>query len=1072
MEVTRFLPWRRFIGRGLLLAALGVAACLAVVLGCLEDPEVDPKVAVDVLLSEHRPFVVRLSPNATHHSCQEAPPRCVAPWTPDAPELADLVALTARLARSGTRAVTPTARARALHLRGLVALVVAARSGDAAPALAWLQEAVDLAPEEPRLVADLAAARLVHADLGGDTYSRFLALVLLDRALELEPTLSAARFNRALVLESLGLRAEAAGTWVRIHAEGEPGWAEEAHRRSRSLAEPMDRERWAVLLDRLEQDPIPSSTFLRRMAGDHPQQTRLHVQDVVLPAWGTAITRGNGPAAERWLDIARGLVGGLASAGNGQILANTLERLTALAPKEKADAALAFQRYGTARLLHERGDYKGAAPGFREASDTLGRLGASFVAWPRFYLAVERNYEASPDLDEIFRAHWSILSKYGASDPVVFAHAHWMLGYTRMFQGRWGDAVEHYEIAHGRFSTLGELENANAMESLLAEMWRKIGDRERAWEWHGRALANLHRLHKSRRIQNVLDAVIDELREEERPDLALHFAEQWVVEAARRGNEVSRSLALAERARLRAHAGRVDEAEKDAARALAAVEGIPATGLRSLTRADVLLTLSEVYVEAGAPAEALAAVRRVLEMEGGDEAGARLRIEALECRAALHSRSGDGASALADLDAAQEEILRQRSSLDIPSWRVAFLDRVRRVLERKVELLAEEGAWEEAFWSTDQFRAWEVREALGAGTSMTSSARRPTPAPGTAVLAFLSLRDRLLAWSWIDGELQGRVVLLSRGALTAATASLWSELEGEELAGSAARFLGERLIPPDLGPEVRDLVVLPDGPLHRLPFAALALPDGSLVAERMSVGVLPSLEVDRLLAVPWDRSQERTSLLVADVEHSHEKFPGLAPLRAGSVDTIRPLLGTSSLLTGREATPSRFLSELPRHDTVVFFGHGLASDPSSEQGGLVLAPEEPSDDGVLWASKLEGLERIRTRFVFLASCSGADGRPSLSEGPLSLVHALLSAGIPQVVANLGPARSDTTEDLLTEYFRAGDSHPAQAFREAQLAVMDADPGVLGFQIYGGTRGAIAWPSLQPEGGQRPTKETP
>ena len=55
-----------------------------------------------------------------------------------------------------------------------------------------------------------------------------------------------------------------------------------------------------------------------------------------------------------------------------------------------------------------------------------------------------------------------------------------------------------------------------------------------------------------------------------------------------------------------------------------------------------------------------------------------------------------------------------------------------------------------------------------------------------------------------------------------------------------------------LGPEVVRLVIVPDGPLHRVPWDALRLADGRWLVERYAVGLAPSAGA---LAVLWQRSR-------------------------------------------------------------------------------------------------------------------------------------------------------------------------------------------------------------------------
>ncbi|HEX5581223.1 MAG TPA: CHAT domain-containing protein, partial [Gemmatimonadaceae bacterium] len=78
-------------------------------------------------------------------------------------------------------------------------------------------------------------------------------------------------------------------------------------------------------------------------------------------------------------------------------------------------------------------------------------------------------------------------------------------------------------------------------------------------------------------------------------------------------------------------------------------------------------------------------------------------------------------------------------------------------------------------------------------------------------------------------------------------------LEGGDAPVGLSRTLGATLLAPAvaaLDERVDRLVVVPDGPLHRVPFDALTLPDGRWAVERYSVSLAPSATVAATL---WNR---------------------------------------------------------------------------------------------------------------------------------------------------------------------------------------------------------------------------
>ena len=77
-------------------------------------------------------------------------------------------------------------------------------------------------------------------------------------------------------------------------------------------------------------------------------------------------------------------------------------------------------------------------------------------------------------------------------------------------------------------------------------------------------------------------------------------------------------------------------------------------------------------------------------------------------------------------------------------------------------------------------------------------------------------------------------------------------LESNQSADALAEQLGRVVLGPaaDLAAGVSRLIIVPDGPLHRLPFDALRLPDGRLAVERWAMGLAPSAAVATVLRRP------------------------------------------------------------------------------------------------------------------------------------------------------------------------------------------------------------------------------
>jgi len=114
------------------------------------------------------------------------------------------------------------------HATGVARLVI----GESSDAIAALNAALQMRPRDAVLLSDLAAAYYVDAVRSGHAAELAQALAVADRALALNDRLAEARFNRALILEKLGQRRQAAAAWNDyLSIDPKSPWAAEARER-------------------------------------------------------------------------------------------------------------------------------------------------------------------------------------------------------------------------------------------------------------------------------------------------------------------------------------------------------------------------------------------------------------------------------------------------------------------------------------------------------------------------------------------------------------------------------------------------------------------------------------------------------------------------------------------------------------------------------------------------------------------------------------------------------------------------------------------------------------------------
>src|SRR5262249_16788498 len=145
---------------------------------------------------------------------------------------------------------------RTLQSLGIAYLV----TGDVGRAVSVLEEAVDSATSDSRVLSDLAAAYLARAVRTNRPQDLARAVTMADRAVKADARLAEALFNRACALEGWSLVDEARRAWQdSLGVDSTSGWATEARARLAALrgssqSRPSDEARLAVAL--ASSDPL------------------------------------------------------------------------------------------------------------------------------------------------------------------------------------------------------------------------------------------------------------------------------------------------------------------------------------------------------------------------------------------------------------------------------------------------------------------------------------------------------------------------------------------------------------------------------------------------------------------------------------------------------------------------------------------------------------------------------------------------------------------------------------------------------------------------------------------------
>lgn len=277
---------------------------------------------------------------------------------------------------------------------------------------------------------------------------------------------------------------------------------------------------------------------------------------------------------------------------------------------------------------------------------------------------------------------------------------------------------------------------------------------------------------------------------------------------------------------------------------------------------------------------------------------------------------------------------------------------------------------------------------------------------------------------------------------------------GETGAGAGRRVasavLGDALR--DLPTGIRQIVVVPQGPLYRVPFHALPMARGVLgdrivvtmapsVSLAMSNAAAPRMVPPRVLALGAGDTEVSSQAPQMDlsVERSERGNP-LAPLLAAA-DEARAAAawGHGSLaLVGSDASESALKRAARDAYTVLHTAaHALTSDQALGANWLILRPDS-TEDGYVSGGELAQLS-AGVSMVVLSGCRTTGDFGSHGDAIDGLVAPLLARGVRTVVASHWAVSDRWTKVLMERFYRnlATGATAADALSDAQTSLRRA-----------------------------------
>lgn len=948
--------------------------------------------------------------------------------------------------RGSLRAGEPAPDARRLQLAGVAGELVEAADRDGSPghqhdagialllldqplfAAERLRAAVQRAPQDAAAWSDLSAALAAAALRLGRPSLYPEALAATDRALRIAPRLPAALFNHALLLERLGLPAQARAAWRRyLEADPASPWTAEARAHLARLPATTGAARFERDRPRLESAAqAGDAAAVAALVASYPQLSRLSGELDYLAAWGEAVERGDAALAARQLAIARGIGRALSGISGESLLAAAVASIDAADATRRTALATAHVVYRRGRLTYADERPTAAEPELREATRRFAAAGS-----PMALVARDFAVNARFDQDDIRGARRELVELLAEAEArpsfiALGARVRWELARCHIADDDWAGAYRLLAEAAAAFRRLGERHYLGFIETMFASALVTLGRIDEGWATRIDSFSILSAEGLEGRLAVGLGSAARMEMRTGRLEAAgaLLRIEEDVERAA--GGGILLSNALVREAVLSVELGDDGRAPLLAGEALSEAQRVADPRLRAGALADVCFAAGAAALHTD-PARAREQLARAIGFYRTIERPLLLpECYLLRARASL--RLGDTAEALRDLESGATTVERHRLRFGGAVTGTGVVDAGSALVGEALRLAAERGDATGAF-------AWAERAqaqlAPAPATPVTlAEMRRHLAGSDTAVLELALVPQGVVA---VAAAERGAAVAPPRQPLSEAwLAALAAHATAGD--GAAAAALYELLIRPSARTlaRARHLIVVPGPGLEGVPYAALYdAQAGRYLIETVSVAAAPGASALRgIPAVP------RRSVVALALPAGGSGLDAL-PEAAAEAAEITRFYRQATAITGARATFPALLAGAARADVVHVASHAERQAGQEDGLALVFAPGQGGDGRRIGWDEVAAAHLPPSTVVCLAACETLR-RPALPQvRALSLGGGFLAAGASDVIGTLAPIADLDARELFREVHRqlAAGEIPTAALRHAQLAAL-------------------------------------
>ena len=952
-------------------------------------------------------------------------------------------------------------------------------------AIAQFEEALKSAPNDAQLHSDLGAALFEKGKLeraGDQSGQSELALASaqehLNQALKLDDSLLDARFNRALLYETLRLDPQALADWEKyISLDPNSPWATEARwhiEQIRKRSETVSRRDADLFNEFTNAQQAGADEQVWRVFSKSHRRTGNYITDTLIDKYLEAATAGRKDEGEKWSQALFRL-GQLASTRSGDSFTSDLSRAYSSA------TPLLLVRFQTARDLmklayseYEKSNHDRAIETYDQARalfDQLGDHSEAFLA--QFWMAFCYMQRADTEIALPIFAQLETLCAdrnykwLSAMTQNGLANAHSRIArYSQAVANSWAS----YDVSIQISDDNGALRALN----MLAGLYRNLGNYRQS----------LHFTQKGLELGNTISADNSQMigfyatgawsfNSLGHHSVALEYEKQALAFAQAMKNPLTQS-------RYHIQMGLIHGMLNDYGEAIKNIEaGIAIAGkLGQQKLALEMLAYGKFYLARGYrnTNQFDAALSELSEVERFFRDNKQLAMlhETLKEQLLTQIAKGEIETARQTLAPVIDAYEQHREAIREESNRNSFFDKEQSIYDVAINFTASMlHDPVQSFTHAENSRARSRLDTFNEGWTVQNNVQGPdlqfstTQKPMSLdeikgklprqvqLLEFALLQDKLIIWYVSNERFESRTVNTGRDEIAAKVDQLLNLVSRPPRANdpqliAPATELYNLLIQPvaDFLDPHKQLCIVPDKALNLLPFDVLfSSSTQRYLVEDFTLIYASSANTfvrDTISAAEKNQVPRETLLGVGNPYFDRGQFPRLQdlPSAAREVSDIRDFYDSPVVLKGPEPTKARVQAALRTADVLHFATHYISDPKSPMLSKLVLAAGKQEADAVLYAHEIYRLKPLKSRLAILAGCqTGVEGYFN-AEGAVGLARPFEVAGVPVVIASLWPVDSDATTDLMIDFhrLRKRESHAsAEALRLAQVQMLKFHP---------------------------------